>query len=98
MYFSRSAQPESLGSNKYRKKYHKLSEKAVASKQKGNNICINYMPDTINTKAPTDINKVFLYVVNGEYHPAFPELTLKPPKGKNSYSSASTAAGISEKG
>ena len=56
------------------------------------------MPDMINTKAPTDINKVFIYVVNGKYHLAFPQLTLKPPKGKNSYSSASTAAGISEKG
>lgn len=56
------------------------------------------MPDMINTKAPTDINKVFIYVVNGEYHLAFPELTLKSPKGENGYSSASIAAGISEKG
>lgn len=70
----------------------------MASKQKGTNICINYMPDMINTKAPIDINKVFIYVVNGECHLAFPELTLKPPKGENSYSSASIAAGISEKG
>lgn len=28
---------------------------------KRTNICINYMPDMINTKAPIDINKVFIY-------------------------------------
>ena len=99
IYFSHSAQPESLGSNKYRKKItYKFNGKAVASKHKGKNICINYIPGLTNTKAPTDIYKAFIYVVNGEHHPTSPTLILKTPKGKNSYNSASTAAGISEQG